>query len=211
MADILLDNQTVPTAPAAGKAILFVETGGKRFSVKNDAGAIATLGGAIRNWNTADVVANAADTYITGSNLVVPTGETLQVGTVFRWKMWMTKTAAGVATPTWIVRIGTLGTIADAAILTFTGPVQTAAIDAGFVEIMAVLRNVGAAGILAGGLALTHNLGTTGFANSNTPTLQVTSSGFVTTTAGLIVGLSVNPGAAGVWTHQVVSAEMLNM
>lgn len=211
MADILIDNQAVPSTPASGKTIIFAEQGGKRLAYKDDSGRSYTIGGAIRNWNTSDVVANAADTYLTGSGLAIPTGLALQVGTTFKWRVYMTKTAAGVAAPTWIIRVGTAGSVADAAVVTFTGPAQTAAIDAGFVEVTAVLRNVGASGILAAGLILNHNLAATGFANIGSPTLQVTSAGFVTTTAGLVVGISVNPGSAGVWTHQVVIAEMQNI
>lgn len=211
MADILIDNQSVPTAPASGKSILFVETGGKRLTMKDDAGRTYTMPGGIRNWNTADVVASAADTYLTGSALSVPTGLSLQVGTTMKWRIYMTKTAAGTAAPTWIVRVGTAGTTADTARLTFTGPAQTAAVDTGFVEITAILRNVGASGVLVGGLILNHNLATTGFANVGSPTLQVTSVGFDTTVTGTIIGVSVNPGASGVWTHQVVKAEMLNI
>lgn len=211
MPDVLIDTQAVPSTPAAGKALIFVHSGTKQPTSKDDSGRTNSLCSAIRNYNTADVVANAADTYLTGSALAVPTGLTLQVGTTFKWRFFMTKTAAGTAAPSWNVRVGTNGTTADTARLTFTGPAQTAAVDTGFVEIIAVLRNVGAAGVVAGGLSLTHNLATTGFANIGSPTLQVTSAGFDTTTAGLIVGVSVNPGAAGVWTHQVIKSEMLNI
>lgn len=211
MADILLDNQAVPGTPASGKVIIFAESGGKRVTYKDDAGRTYSVGGTIRNWNTVDVVANAADTYLTGSGLTVPTGLVLQVGTTFKWRVFMTKTGAGTATPIWIVRVGTTGTTGDTARLTFTGPAQTAVSDAGFVELTAILRNVGAAGVLAGGLILNHNLAVTGFANIGSPTLQVTSSGFDTTVANLIVGVSVNPGASGVWTHAVIKAEMLNV
>lgn len=211
MPDILLDTQAVPTTPAAGKTLLYVHSGTKLATTKDDSGRSQSLTGYIANQNTADVVANAADTYITGSALAVPTGLTLQVGTTCVWRFFMTKTAAGVAAPTWIVRVGTAGTTADAARLTFTGPAQTAAVDTGVIEIYAVLRNVGASGVLAGGAVLSHNLAATGFANISSPVLQVTSGAFDTTTAGLIVGVSVNPGASGVWTHQVVSAQMGNI
>ncbi len=212
MADLLIDNQAVPSTPASGKTILFSEQGGKRLTYKDDSGRTYTIGGAIRNWNTADVVANAADTYLTGSGLVVPTGLALQVGTTFRWRLVMTKTAAGVAAPIWVLRVGTAGSVADTARLTFTQvALQTGAIDTGFVDIIAVLRNVGAAGILAGGLWLNHVLAATGFSTLTTNVLQVTSSGFDTTVPGTIVGLSVNPGSAGVWTHQVIQSEMLNI
>lgn len=209
MADILLDAQGTPAAPAAGQAVIYPDNGNGLITFRTST-RIHTLSGGIRNQNLADVVASAADTYLTGSALAVPQ-HLLQAGTVFRWRLYMTKSAAGVAAPTWNVRVGTLGTVADASRLLFTGPAQTAVIDTGTVEIVAVLRNIGLAGILAGGLRLSHNLATTGFAVLGAPTLQVTSLGFDTTVANLIVGVSVNPGAAGVWTHQIVLAEMLNI
>lgn len=212
MSDILLDTQAAPSTPAAGKGNLFLESGGKRATLKDDSGRTYTLYPGILNYNTADVTANAADTYVTGSNLAVPTGLSLQVGTMFKWKMYITKTAAGVAAPVWRVRVGTAGTTGDTAQLTFTQvAAQTAAVDAAMVEICAILRNVGAAGVLAGGLTMNHVLAATGFSTLTENVQQVTSAGFVTTTAGLIVGLSVDPGAAGVWTIQHVRAEMLNI
>lgn len=212
MADILLDNQAIPTTPASGKSILFVESGGKRVTAKDDSGRSHTLSGTIRNWNTADVVANAADTYVTGSALTVPAGLVLQVGTTFRWKVALTKTAAGTAAPIWIIRVGTLGTTGDAAVVTITQvALQTAVVDAGVYEITAVLRNVGAAGILATCLTMTHVLAITGLSTLGANVQQVTSAGFNTAVAGTIVGLSVNPGASGVWTMQVIDSEMANI
>jgi hypothetical protein len=210
MADLLFDTQGTPTTPGAGKAALYPDSSSKRWTSLDENGRKLSLDGVIRNWNVADVVANAADTYLTGSSLAVPQ-HLLQAGATFKWRFALTKTGAGVAAPTWNVRVGTLGTTADASRLLFTGPAQTGVVDAGYVEITAVLRNVGAAGVLAGVLSLSHNLATTGLATSQCPTLQVTSSGFDTTVASLIVGVSVNPGSAGVWTHQIVIAEMSNM
>lgn len=210
MADLLLDAQGTPATPAAGKIDLYPDSSSKQLTFRNEFGLSFSMGGEIRNQNTADIVANAADTYLTGSVLAVPQ-HLLQAGTVLRWRFYMTKTAAGVATPIWSVRVGTTGTIVDIARLIFTGPAQTAVIDTGYVEIFAILRNTGAAGVLAGGLALQHNLAATGFAVSATPILQVTSAGFDTTPASTKIGVSVNPGTAGVWTHQVVTAEMLNI
>ncbi len=209
MGEIALTTQTAPAA-VAGSVIAYPDSGTKRLTTLDDTGRKLSLDGVIRNWNTADVVANAADTYLAGSGLVVPQ-HLLQAGATFKWRFSVTKTAAGVATPIWTVRVGTLGTIVDAARLTFTGPAQTAVIDVGFVEITAVLRNTGAAGVLAGILMLTHNLAASGLANAQCLALQTTSAGFDTTAAGLIVGVSVNPGASGVWTHQVVISEMSNM
>ena len=212
MADIVLDNQVVPGTPAAGKTILFMHSVSKTMGVKDDSGRTNMLAGAIRNWNTADVTANAADTYVTGSSLTVPAGLLMQVGTAWRWRISMTKTGAGVAAPVWIIRVGTAGTTADTARVTFTQvALQTAVIDAGVVDITAILRNVGAAGVMAGALRMNHVLAITGFSTLSTNVQQVTSAGFDTTVASSIIGLSVNPGAAGVWTLQVVDSEMVNI
>lgn len=209
MADFLYDEQGAPATPGAGKVALFPHSSNKQWASRDSTGKVLTMPG-IKNTNTADVVASAADTYLTGSALAVPS-HGLQAQTIFKWRMFMTKTAAGIAAPIWGVRVGILGTVVDTARLTFTGPAQTAVIDTGFVEITAILRSVGASGVLAGGLCLTHNLAATGFANIGSPTLQATSAGFDTTTANLIVGVSVNPGASGVWTHQLVKGEALNL
>lgn len=210
MGDISLATQGTPTTPGAGNLIVYPDSSSKQLTTNNENGRKLSLPGAITNWNTADVVANAANTYLTGSNLAVPQ-HGLQAGATFRWRLIMTKTAAGLAAPIWTVVVGTAGTTADTARLTFTGSAQTAVADNGEVEIWAILRNTGAAGVLAGGLRMTHNLAATGFSTLAAQVLQNTSSGFDTTTASLIVGLCVNPGASGVWTHQVVAGEMQNM
>jgi len=156
------------------------------------------------NFNTADVTATGVDTYLTGSSINIPLSK-LKAGGTFKWKFGITKTAAGLATPIWRVRIGTAGSTADAAILTFTGLVQTAAIDTYWLEIVALVRSIGAAGILVGILHGRPRL--SGFPLA---CLQVTSAGFDTTVANLIAGVSVNPGLNGVWTHQIVSVELVN-
>jgi hypothetical protein len=57
---------------------------------------------------------------------------------------------------------------------------------------------------------MTPNLAATGFATQQVVVLQV--NGTVDTTlANLIVGVSINPGAPGVWTHQVIAAQVANM
>lgn len=211
MADISLSTQGTPAAPGAGNLITYPDSSSKQLSTRNENGRCLSLDGVIRNWNTADVVANAADTYLAGSALAIPQ-HLLQVGATFRWRIGMTKTGAGVAAPAWNVRVGTLGTTGDAARLTLTsGAAQTAAVDTGAVDITAILRSIGAAGVLAGNLELKHNGNTAGFATIPLVVVQAVSAGFDTTVASLIVGVSVNPGAAGVWTHQVIAAEVSNM
>lgn len=208
MSELLLDVQGAPATPASGQVYLYPNAS-KQYVSKDDTGRTVMIPG-LKNWNASDVVANAADTYLTGSALAIP-AHGLQAGTVFKWRFAATKTAAGIATPVWTVRVGTNGTTADTARITLTGVAQTAAVDAAFIELTAILRTIGASGVMAGILCMNHHAGATGFANSgNGNVLQATSAGFDTTVANLIVGVSVNPGAAGVWTHQIVKAELLN-
>lgn len=210
MADALLELQAPPATPAAGQSILFPHlTNGKRWASKDDAGRVLTMPH-LYNANPADVLANAADTYLGGSQIAIPT--LIQAITVFRWRLAMAKTAAGVAAPTWNVRVGILGTVADASRLLFTSPLlQTAVVDNGVVDIMAIFRNAGAACVPSGTLQMEHLLAATGLATAAQVLLQVTGAAFDATVASLIVGLSVNPGAAGAWTHQIILAEALGI
>ncbi len=208
MADFLLDTQGNPASPSAGTSVLYPDSGSLQWTSLDSNGRKLTLGGIV-NYNTTDSVANAANTYLAGSSISVPQ-HLLQAGTVFRWRMAVTKSGAGTAAPIWTVVVGTAGTTADTARLTFTGVAQTAVIDTADIEIECILRNTGAAGVLAGVLTMNHNLAATGFANQGDQVIQVTSAGFTTSTASLKVGICVDPGASGVWTHQIVKAEMFN-
>jgi hypothetical protein len=207
LAEHLADNQGAPATPASGTSFLYPSTGSRQWSSKDDTGLVLSLPG-ISSVATADILASAADTYLAG--LAVPP-HGLQAKTFFKWRFYFSKTAAGVVAPIWRVRVGTAGTTADTARLTFTGVAQTAAVDNAFVEINAVLRAVGgASGVLAGGLAL-QKAAVTAVGLTNTVgglVLQNTSGTFDTTVANLIVGVSVDPGASGVFTHQVVFAQM---
>lgn len=179
----------------------------------NAAAARTTLGvgqAPVENGNSAAVVANAVDTYLTGSALAI--GGKIKAGTTLRWKLSVTKTAAGTATPIVNVRFGTAGTTADTARLTFTFLAQTAIADTGWFDIEVTVYSVSATGTVAGAIRFEHKLTTTGLANAAQVQLfTATSAAFDTTVANLIAGLSVNPGTAGVWTFPTVSAEAHNL
>ena len=214
MADIALDTQGTPTTPSSGVLIVYGDNGSKQVTAKNDAGRAFTIPG-VKNWSTADqaIVGSAStEVYITGSSLAIPQ-HLMQVGTLLQWRMFVLRNSgAGLNAPTWSIRVGTAGTIADAARVSFTGVAQTAAADQGTVLITAVLRSTGAAGVLVGGLSLNHQGNTAGLANVPCLTLYQAPAGFDTTVPGLIVGVSVNPGAASItWTHQIVTAEAINV
>jgi hypothetical protein len=99
------------------------------------------------------------------------------------------------------VRVGTAGTTADTARLTFTWGAGTAAIDRGEIELEALFTSVGAgtSAVLRGKANWTTNLSATGL-SSNVHALQVTSAGFDSTVANSVIGLSYNGGASAVHT-----------
>lgn len=209
MADIVLATESNPTTPSAGNANLFVDSTSKRLTLKDDAGFNK---GHIYNFSTAaQTPAASTRTYVTGSAIAIPTGK-LQIGTLFRWKFNMTKTAAGTATSTFDVCVGTAGTTADTARVSFTKPAGTAAVDEGTVEIEVICRGpLGASGIFVGEFTLLHNGNTAGHAQVPVVSLNTVSSGFDVTTAGLIVGVCITSGASDAITIQMVMAEAINL
>jgi len=155
------------------------------------------------NANTADVVASAANTYLTGSSL--PIGGRLQQGTHFKWRFRLTKTAAGTAANAMAIVAGTAQTTADTARVTHTMAAATAATDTGIIELDAIVRSAGASTVLQSSLALYHQ--SAGFTTTGNIFLVGTSAAFDSTTSGLVIGVTDNPGTSGVWTFQMISVE----
>ena len=209
-ADTAISNLTAASSMADANEFVINEAG----TSKKLSGTLmkAWAGNVLRNVSTAaQSPAAGASTYLTNSNIAVPTGK-LRIGTVFRWTLVFTKTAAGTATRAHIVRIGTAGTTSDAAILTFTSGVPTAAVDQGIQIITVVIRGpLSASCIASGGSSAIHQLSTTGLFANETEVLSVTSGTFDCTTANLIVGLSVTSGASEALTYEQVIAEAYNL
>jgi len=152
----------------------------------------------------------ASDTYLTGSNILIPSVRP-KVGTLYRCRFHAVKTAAGTATPILSLRYGTAATTADTAICSFTFGAGTAAADEGWWEVVGLFRSVGSGtgAVVAACANLTSNLTTTGFSNAK-KVVQNTSSGFDSTTANTYLGLSVNGGTSASWTVQLVHATLEN-
>lgn len=150
------------------------------------------------------VTGYASDTYLAGSRILLPTSALVGGQTSVRWAFGISKTAAGTAAPTVIIRYGTAGAISDTARVTFTFAAQTAVIDRGWMDIIATFRSVGSgtSAILDCEAALWHQLATTGLnvTTQGGQELAVSSSGFDSTPAGSYIGLSVNAGASAAWT-----------
>lgn len=168
-------------------------------------------GGVIKNFSTAtQTPAAATRTYLAGSALAVPsTG--LKVGAKLRWKLQMTKTAAGVAASTFDICFGTLGTVADTAQVSFVKPAGTAAADEGTVEVEAIVKSVSATGVVLGEFTMLHNLAATGHAQIPVVAVNTVSAGFDNTGNSLIVGLCITSGAADAITITMVQASLTDV
>jgi hypothetical protein len=159
----------------------------------------------------------AADTYLIGSEFTIPAGG-VQAKTFYRCLFSVAKTGAGTAAPVLTLRMGTLGTISDAAILAFTFPLQTAVVDEGVFSVDANFRavGIGTTAVVAGIARLTHDNGSagtsagTGLSVQAGPAVPVVSSGFNSTTVTKI-GLSVNGGTSAAWTIAVVQSSLINI
>jgi hypothetical protein len=211
---ILAQKAAPPATPAASKARLYVTTDSPpRFYMVNPDGTITRVSTAAAAFSTATVAAGyAVDTYLAGTKVLIAKALP-QAGTSYYATFDMVKTGAGTAAPVLVLRIGTLGTVADAAILTFTFGVGTAVIDSAVVEVWAHYRTVGAAAVLVGLCRLTHALAATGLTTtgaSGNAQLAVVSAGFDSTIAAQSIGLSFNGGASFSGTNTIAEAQMIN-
>lgn len=208
---VLVTGRAGVTTPGAGKSRWFFDSTGKVWCAKNDAGRY------FAQTNNASIAAQgagfAADTYVTDSDILIPSFS-MQARGIFRWVISASKTAAGVAAPVYTLRIGANRTTADTARLTLTGPAQTAIADIGTLTIIATVRLVSGVGVIQGtawwdhrGTAASSTVGT-GFANDATGHVEGTSGTFDNTAlGGQFIGLSINGGASAAWTVTQARAE----
>lgn len=176
--------------------------------------AVGQLTDIQRNNSVADQTPFATDTYLAGSSFAIPKGRLPAAGrATYKLRFDMTKTAAGTAQAALVIRVGTAGTVADAAVLTFTFTAGTAAVDTGVFEVLVTFRTVGATGVATGVCMLNHNLAATGLTSGGTggaEILKVTSSAFSTIVADSYIGASFNGGASFAGTCTLVQAEWDN-
>lgn len=211
MSDLLIDTQSVPASPAAGQIVIYGDSTTKILSTKDEGGFVRRLSFRNNFSSVSQTPPASTLTYIDGTNISIPPGK-LQVGTWFRWKFQMRKTAAGIATSTFSVVVGTTGTISDTAQLSFSKPAGTAVADDAWVEIEALcLGPLSASGLFRGTFRLIHNLSATGHATIPCVVKISTSSPFDVTVANLIVGVVITSGAADAITIEQVYSEAINL
>jgi len=222
---LLLPEQSAPGTPATGHAALYT-TDGTALLMKDDSGNAITIGpggggGATPSVNNASLTSQgpgfAASTYLAGSSCAIPNGK-LKAGTKYRCRMSVTKTAAGVATPSIAILIGTNGSALDTQRASVTFPAQTAVTDNGLIEVFATFRSVGSgtSAVLVMVGAMMHDkafgsTASTGLSVLACPVVNSVGSGFDSTVNGSFIGLVLNAGASAAWTIQMVEAELSNL
>lgn len=215
MSRLRLNKIVTPATPAANKGEVFYSStlspASPAFLDEN--GKVRRLGGSWSAGATGAVGGGfASDTYMSGTLVNVGTVGSWTAGMLYVATFDMVKTSAGTATPIVTVRMGTLGTTGDAAILTFTHTAGTAAADTGVWTITVEFRSVGSgtAAVIAGVSELKHQLASTGLTSAGTAGYEakpVASSGFDSTTPN-IIGVSFNGGAAFSGTNVMSIAEL---
>ncbi len=164
------------------------------------------LGGVGTPATTAQSLTASAANVATGSLVQLPTSN-LSVGSRFRFKICVDKTAAGTAT--WVVALkyGTAGTTADAAVASWTSGTNTAAIDQATLVIEAVVATLGATGTWNCIAFYTNTLtNATGLGKINiNPT---STAAFDSTATTPYLHVDITPGASAVMTS-IADAERL--
>jgi hypothetical protein len=209
---ILSEQASPPSAPSSGKGKIYIDnTPTPNLILMDDTGATILQQDLRSSGSTANQTGFAADTYLAGSfvlNKRVP-----KIGTTYYACFDMVKTNAGTATPIIRVRYGTAGTTADAALLTFTFAVGTAAVDTGIIEVWVNVRSIGGAAVITGMARITHHLAVTGLTTtgaSGTGIILVTSAGFDSTVINSGIGISFNGGGSFAGTNTSVTATSYN-
>lgn len=176
------------------------------------------VGDALHNeyFGTAQSLTASSTTYLNGSPITIPTGETVPANAWFRWNFHLTKTAAGTAACSILIKFGTAGTTADATLLTLSlTALGTAAADEADVEVIAGFRSVGSgtSAVLVGRLRMIHNLVTTGWSTGGSALVNAiaVSAGFNSTTNLSKIGLAATIGASYVATLTSMRCEAKNI
>lgn len=172
----------------------------------------AYVGEGLTNNCVSDQSINATTAYVTNSNIAVPAAK-LRIGTVLRWSLVITKSAAGTtAGCAVLVKLGTAGSNADATVNTLTFGTPTGVADTARIVVEAVIRGpLSASGIIQASATMTHNLSATGFSTLPAECVQSTSGSVDVTVASLIAGLSITTTTASVWTIKSCVAEAINL
>jgi hypothetical protein len=161
------------------------------------------------NDSTAQQVLPASNTYVTNSGILIPSFG-MKAGMLFRWLMFISKTAAGTGAPIFTLKIGVAQTTSDTTRATITGVAQTAAVDTGQFQFLCHVRNVGASGqlVFSYGIVGKQAANAVGFGSASV--VNIPSVFDNTALAGQYVGIAIDPVATGtpVWTIDMVECKL---
>lgn len=196
MAKITIPNQTAPTTPSSGYSVIWVDSTTKK-GIWTDDGGIHRAGTVSKNYATAQQTGFAADTYLAGSAITVPSFG-MQIGQFYQWQVSIEKTAAGTGVITATIRLGAAGTTADTsrcALVQTVAQTATASVTTMFVSCL--VRTVSASGVLVGALSFGSSGTTTGFGDGD----RIVSATFDNSAVGgQLLGLSLNGNTSASYT-----------
>lgn len=144
------------------------------------------------------------NTPLQGSTIPVPNGQ-LQVGTRYRVRISVSKTAAGTAKPVFTIWWG------EENVLHLTLPPQTAMADKGIFDIDVIFRAVDDAAQLFGVVQVQHDNNTVGFSSSAANKSNFGLSSVFAAAGEGPIGVSVNGGDYAMWTVQQVFTTLENL
>ena len=194
---LLREHATTPSTPGASTVSLFTDPLSRLGSV-DDAGVVSLI-------NTSTIAsATASQTslsgYLSGSSIVVQAGQWKEK-TTYRCTFDVSRpSTASNFFLTLVLRLGTLGTISDAAIVTMGFGISTSgAVDQGRVEVVATFRTVGTgtSAVVQGWATCNHARASSGIITTGDAGfgfIKTLSSGFDSTTQTTI-GISGTFGA----------------
>lgn len=214
MADIFLAVQSAPTTPAAGNAILYVDTADKILKGIDDAGTIRTYA---QNAPHAIVAAsgaiNTTETIIAGGlNNTRIYANQLKVGTTIRATLQGTCTTTVGNASTWKLRLGTSGTTSDGAIFTAANSVAgTTGTTIPFeAQLVMTIRTIGASATLSGYLKLIST-GATGISAVTAQIVQATAASFDSTVDNWLSATYVSAATTTTSTFQNAMIEVVKI
>jgi len=211
MAEIVVDAQRRPATPSAGKVVIYPELPQTFLTTRDEAGFAHSISRRYNFSTTSQSPAASTAVYITGAQIDLTDTPPIKLGALFKWRLSMTKTAAGTATSTFAVVVGESGNSTDPAMLSFTKPAGTAAVDEAWVDIFVTLfNNNQTTNFSRGVFRMSHNLNSTGHATIPFVSVGQFNGNFNwRSLSPLFFGLTINSGVGDVLTFQMVQAEAI--
>jgi hypothetical protein len=178
--------------------------------IKYDRNGVPVGATVLTNSSVATQSPAVTDTYITGSNILIP-AQRPKVQTIYTCLISITKTASGITTPIFNLRYGTNASTADTSIGTHTFGAGTAAADTGVFMLTAIYRTVGSGTSAVVTSFMTLDSTPSAGLSSTSKSTVATSSGHDSTTNNTSLGISVTPGTSAAWTINQVYTEIKNI